>query len=222
MSIYQQEWNKYENRFKSLMAWGAFNDLVKPLDKEIFTNSRDLFYNNIPAILLLLDYNLVQRHCYSRAKLISYMLHDKDAEVVVAKIDGLKYNPMCLEKRVNGEVDDKYSEHCYVRRKEDGRVWIYDTSLGLKIAESVYNDIQNPEIVSISKSLTDLNEIGISRYTLVDLDEKAPYIKGAIAALKDTLKPVRKDYEDLILDELETINKSLSKESKEKVYGKQM
>ena len=223
MGIFEQEWNNYENRYRSLMAWGALSGLVEPFSDELIKKGRNLFYNNIPAVLLILEYNLVQTHCYARAKLLAYIMHDPEAEVITAKIDGLKYNPLCVGKYLTGKLGDNYSEHCYVRRKEeDGRVWIYDTSLGLKIEEGLYNDIQNPEITSRSKQPINLEDLDMQRYTLVDVDANEHYIRNVIGAFRDDFKPVRNEYRELIKEELEAIEKSLPDTKEVKQNGKQM
>ena len=220
MGIYEQEWKDYETRYKNLMTWGTYVGLVQIFDDSLFTQARDLYYNNVPAVLLLLENNLVQKHCYDRAKLLAYILNDPEAEVVVANIEGLKYNPLCLGKYLVGKLGDNYAEHCFVRRKEkDGRVWIYDTSLGLKVEEGLYKDIQKPEILSKSKKPIKLDEIGIKKYTREDLNENKDYIRSIISAYIDDLNPISKDYRDLMKKELKVIENGLP-DDKEVQYGK--
>lgn len=210
MGLFDKQWLNYLNNYKNLMAYGTFVGLVEPFDEEIFKRLRNVYYNNIPAVLLLLDNNLVQRHCYERARLIAYGLNADEFEVVTANIDGLKYNPSCLEKYITGKIGENYAEHCYVKAKKDGRVWVYDTSLGYRVESGLYEDIQKPEIKSTSREPIDLEEIGIKEYNDEELMDNSIEIRNNIEILKETLYPVKEEYKELILRELKEIDKKLN------------
>lgn len=204
-----EKWKSYKNRYQAWMAEGLINYEIKTYEEIIFYQARSLFYDNVPVILLLLDKNLVQEHCYERAKLMAYMLHDKHTEVVVAEIDSIKYNPIYIQKYLINQLDDNYSVHSYVRRKEGSNVWVYDTSRGLKIKENIYDKIEDPKILSVSSKPIDLNEIGIKKYFPEDLVANAEDIKMKISILREQLEPINEDYRELILKELEIIEKRL-------------
>ena len=178
MPIYTKEWSNYVANYKSLYTYGDIMGLIKPYDEELFKNIRNFYYNNIPAVMLLLDYDFAQGHCYERAKLLKYIFKDDDCTIITADIDHLRYNPIYIEKHINGELGDNYSEHCYIRRFEkDCRMWIYDTSLGYATVEVLYNsttpnlstffekgnlsNYSNSEIKSIIKEAKDMSEYNL-------------------------------------------------------------
>ena len=213
MSIYTREWSNYVANYKSLYAYGDISGLIKLYDEEFLKSIRNLYYNNIPAVMLLLDYDFVQGHCYERAKLLKYIFRDDDCTVITADIDHLKYNPKNIEKNINGELGDNYSEHCYVRRfEDDGRMWIYDTSLGYAVVEVLYKDMQHPEIKEERRTPVTLEEIGIKEYTGEDLLKEKDNILKRIPSLREKLNPVKEEYRTMALHELDIIEKSLNGE----------
>lgn len=205
------QWENYKKNYELLYIYGNYMGLIKPFDKEIFQKLRNVYYNHIPAVMLLLDNDLVQGHCYDRAKLLAYAFKDEEFEVVTAKVDGLRYRPDCLDKYFHGVLGENYAEHCFVRRhEEDGRTWIYDTSLGLAIEKNLYIKMQHPEITSESSEEISLKEIGCTIYS----DEESIINKEAIIKrippLREKLNPIREEYIDIVLEELDIIENGIN------------
>lgn len=222
MPIYTKEWSNYVANYKSLYTYGDIMGLIKPYDEELFKNIRNFYYNNIPAVMLLLDYDFAQGHCYERAKLLRYIFKDDDCTIITADIDHLRYNPKYIEKHINGELGDNYSEHCYIKRFEkDCRMWIYDTSLGYATVEVLYKDMQHPIVKEEIKDPVTLEELGIKEYTDEELLLEKDNILNKLPALREKIRPLREEYRKLIISELDSIEKSLRKEEiKEKVLRK--
>ena len=214
MTAYSEEWELFNINFKSTMATAKLLGLVKPYNPEIFKNIRDLYYNNIPAVILLLANDFVQENCYSRAQLLAYAFKDEKTEVIVANVDGLKLNPVYKEQYLQGKLKSNYKEHSYVRRLEDdGKYWIYDTSLGLAMEEHIYNSIQHPEIISISGNKIYPARINLRTVTGQRLAEKGYYIKDTIDAVRETCSTVREEYRNVLLHELAEIEKLIDANS---------
>ena len=230
MSTIQDEWELYGINLKNYIFYGKIKGLIKPFEKEIFHNIRDLFYNNIPAVVLLLDDDFVQGNCYSRAKLLAYAFKDNNYEVITANVDGLKLNPANIQRFISRQVDSDYQKHCYIRRLEDdGRYWIYDTSQGVKIEESLYRVMQNPEVLEIAKPKISLNDLNLRCITGQKLAERGKYIKDTIVSIRETcnqiseeFKPesskelneierIREENKKVLLDELKEIEKEINK-----------
>lgn len=215
MTAYSEEWELFNINFKSTMATAKLLGLVKPYNPEIFKNIRDLYYNHIPAVVLLLANDFVQENCYSRAQLLAYAFKDEKTEVIVANVDGLKLNPTYKELYLQGKLKSNYKEHSYVRRLEDdGKYWIYDTSLGIALEEHIYNSIQHPEIISISGNKIYPGRINLRSITGQQLAKKGDYIKDTIDAVRETCSTVREEYKDILLHELSEIEKLIDANSK--------
>ena len=206
MDSYNEQWELYKINFKSYMSSGKLLEKIKPFDEEIITNLRDLYYNSMPAVVLLLGKDFAQENCHTRAKLLAYAFKDDNYEVITANVDGLKYNPEYVTGYLSGKLKSNYKEHSYVRRLEkDGKYWIYDTSLGLKIEEDLYNAMQNPEILSVSRKEIDLRLLGLKHYNKNKIIERSYFIKDTIDAVKETVEPVREEYRDILNSELRRI-----------------
>lgn len=224
MTIDKDQWELYNINYRSLMAQGETLERIKLYDESIYENIKYLYYNYIPAVVLLLENNFVKGECYKRSKLLAYALNNENSEIIKAKIDGLKYNPKYAEKYEN----DDYAIHYYVRTtEEDGKTWVYDTSMGLKIDESLYNMMQHPEILSIEKGPFKTDSLGLNIYKNSKLKTKAYYIKDSIDKLKFdyifklNYTPVKEEYRNVIIEELCKIEKMLdTSEENSKVYAK--
>ena len=223
MTIDKDQWELYNINYRSLMAQGETLEKIKLYDESIYENIKFIYYNYIPAIVLLLENNFVQGECYKRSKLLAYALNNENSEIIKAKIDGLKYNPKYAEKYEN----DDYAIHYYVRTTEDGKTWVYDTSMGLKIDESLYNMMQHPEILSIEKGPFKIDGLGLNIYKNSKLKTKAGYIEDSIDNLKFNYiykfnyTPVNAEYRKVIIEELCKIEKMLDiSEENSKVYAK--
>jgi len=228
MSIIQEEWYLHNANFKSYMSSGKAIGLIKPFDnKEIFKNIRNVFCNNIPASALILVKDFAQEYRFSSAKLLAYAFQDKNSEVVTATIDAYRLNPKCRLKYLNGELDENYANHYYVRRLEkDGKYWIYDPTLGVKIEENLYNSMQNPIVIKTSQK-TSLDGLCFSQISGEALVEKEDDIKDAIYSIREACPPVgeeykaesykadessihiREEYVQILLDELDAIEKEI-------------
>jgi hypothetical protein len=207
MELYNSAWSNYTANYSSLISFGLIMNQVKLFEPEVFIKLRGIYKDSIPAFMLLLDNNLVQKHCYERAKLMAYVLGD-NCEVITANIDGLKHNPRYIEKYINGELSENYAEHCYVRRKdEDGIVWIYDTSMGYKIQEGLYNKLQHPEITSISKNKANLEDLELRKASIEEVKDE---LDITLSTLKQAIKPIKEDYRDIINQEFKVLEESLN------------
>lgn len=224
MTIDKDQWELYNINYRSLMAQGETLERIKLYDESIYENIKYLYYNYIPAVVLLLENSFVIGECYKRSKLLAYALNNENSEIIKAKIDGLKYNPKYAEKYEN----DDYAIHYYVRTtEEDGKTWVYDTSMGLKIDESLYNMMQHPEILSIEKGPFKTDSLGLNIYKNSKLKTKAYYIKDSIDKLKFdyifkfNYTPVKEEYRNVIIEELRKIENMLDiSEENSKVYAK--
>lgn len=224
MTIDKDQWELYNINYRSLMAQGETLERIKLYDESIYENIKYIYYNYIPAVVLLLENSFVIGECYKRSKLLAYALNNENSEIIKAKIDGLKYNPKYAEKYEN----DDYAIHYYVRTtEEDGKTWVYDTSMGLKIDESLYNMMQHPEILSIEKGPFKTDSLGLNIYKNSKLKTKAYYIKDSIDKLKFdyifkfNYTPVKEEYRNVIIEELRKIENMLDiSEENSKVYAK--
>jgi len=115
---------------------------MKPYSEELIEKLRNVWYDGIPASVLLLCRSLSDGHCYDRAILMSTAFLDEpgDVSMVYAAVADLKFNPHYIRKGSN-------PEHCYVDRiTEDGKHFIYDTSMGFVYKRWIYRLIYHPKI----------------------------------------------------------------------------
>lgn len=207
-------WKNYCNNFTSLMQYGKIQGLVKKYDEELLNNLRNIYCGGIPATILLLDYNLAQRHCYDRARLISLGFTDHNSKVICADVDGLKYNPKYIEKHENGVLGNNYANHCFLERHEDGRDWVYDTSLGYAIEKTLYYKIQHPEITHEESFTESLDYI----YNLLLSDDNiksSKYVTGIIKEIENNQRPVQECYREQLKKEIELFKRKNAIESSE-------
>lgn len=141
-------WKLYEFYSKQLLLWGLNKGHVWPYDEKLIEKLRDIYYGGFPASVLLLCLSITNGNCYDRALLMSRAFLDDDGDVrlVYASVADLKFNPAYAKSK------DKYAaDHCFVERiTEDGKHYIYDTSLGFGHKKWIYWLINLPKIRKIN------------------------------------------------------------------------
>lgn len=145
------KWEKFKKKFDQFIDYGAENKLIKPYDKELIDNLGNVYYGGLPTSILLLHSGLSNGYCYDRATLVTLGFGDDDFKVVYADIDHLKLRPDYISKFRDGKLSKHYGEHCFAERTtKDGRVWVYDTSLGLVFDKDLYYQMENPVIRKVN------------------------------------------------------------------------
>ncbi|MBR5621095.1 hypothetical protein IKW75_01260 [Candidatus Saccharibacteria bacterium] len=113
---------------------------ILPYDEELIKKLRNIYYGGVPASIILLCRAITDGMCYDRALLMSraFLNDSDDVKLVYAKMADLKFNP--IYKNHDGD-------HCVVERiTENGKHFIYDTSMGFVYAKWIYWLINFPRI----------------------------------------------------------------------------
>lgn len=121
---------------------------------------REVYYEGIPASIILLAPKLCNGHCYDRALLLTHAFKEEEFRLVDANINAIRLQPNYIEKardKDTGELRKNYATHCFVEKTEkDGSVWVYDTTAMVAIEKELYYQMQDPEIIKInSKQVTE-------------------------------------------------------------------
>ncbi len=161
-------WKIYNYYYGFILLWGIKRGFIRLYDEELIEKLRGIYYNNIPASVLLLCKFLTNGKCYDRAFLMSkaFLRDDGDVNIVCASIADLRLNPTYLCKA--------QSEHYFVERiTKDGKHYIYDTSDGLRYEKWIYWLANFPKVKStIEKdSIKDLlTKSRLSKWPFIDDD----------------------------------------------------
>lgn len=136
-------WNQHVVRKNNILLYGMRNGLIKRYDEELISKLRKIYYDGVPASIILLTMHLSNGYCYDRSLLLAraFLDSDDDISLIYANVDSIRLNPK------NGNAS---AEHCVVERiTPDGECLIYDTSQGLVFDEKLYWNIENPQVTGI-------------------------------------------------------------------------
>lgn len=136
-------WKQHVVRKNNILLYGMRNGLIKRYDEELISKLRKIYYDGVPASIILLTMHLSNGYCYDRSLLLAraFLDSDDDISLIYANVDSIRLNPK------NGNAS---AEHCVVERiTPDGECLIYDTSQGLVFDEKLYWNIENPQVTGI-------------------------------------------------------------------------
>lgn len=140
-------WKLYKFYSKWLLLWGLDKGYIQPYNEELIKRLRGIYYGGIPASVLLLCLGITNGNCYDRALLLSrvFLEDDGDVRLVYAAVADLKFNPIYANNK------DSDADHCFVERiTNNGKRYIYDTSLGFIYKKWIYWLINFPKIRKIN------------------------------------------------------------------------
>lgn len=227
------KWKYYKLKRQMLFDYGIQNGLIYPYDSKFIESLRDIYFGGVPASILLLSRGYTSGRCYDCALLACFGMGDDDFRMVDANIDGLALNPVYIDEYNKilekcGEVIGNYKNHCFVERtKQDGTVWVYDTTLGIVCDKDLYYQIENPVITKINdkQSVLDYFEYQDIKNADIEKDKEIlPIVLPNIEAMVVTDNGV---YKNILKYELELFKKKigydsivleLEKDMKEKGY----
>ena len=156
-------YNLFKKRYNLLFYYGVMHGLIKKYDDELLNNLSHIYLGGLKATILLLHLNLANGHCYDRATLVTLGFQDDDFQVVDSLVDGLRLRPDLIKKFKEGNLSENYGGHCFAERKDkDGKIWVYDTSVGLVFEKNLYYRMQHPIIKKVNnreKTLAFLEEL---------------------------------------------------------------
>lgn len=182
--------NFYKKFLEISTIVGFMAGKIKPYDQEVIKNLGNYYYGDVPLnIRLLLPTELCDGFCYDCATLIANgMPEDVDYNLLYGPCKSIELNP-------NNHCTEPYdAEHCVLEIiDENGKKWIYDTSLGLVFKEHYYKFIHGfkPTRKRTKEEIIDFNSAQIT--------EK---ITSAAIILLLPLEPIIKHYEGLYKREL--------------------
>lgn len=151
----QIKWIIYNKKKDILYYYGIHNGLIHSYEEELLEKLRHVYYGGVPASILLLCDKYCNGHCYDRGLLITLGFGDDDFKLVDADIDGIGLNPKIIDE-YNEAIEKGYTwnhpaNHCFAERtKQDGSVWVYDTTMGLVFEKKLYYRMENPKITKIN------------------------------------------------------------------------
>ena len=139
----ERSWREFKIRKYGLLSYGLRNGLIRSYTQEEIDKFRDIYYDGVPASIILLTMRLTNGLRYDGSALLSRAFLDSDDRVrlICLNIDSLRLNP---------NNDGSLVEHCVVERvTSTGEILIYDASQGLVFSKIWYWQIEKPEITSI-------------------------------------------------------------------------
>lgn len=185
------KWKLYKYKKYLLVRWGVINGHVKPYDKRLIENLRNVYFGGVPGSIALLCSPMVQGKCYDKSVFISLGFDDDDDfNIIKMGVDGIRLNPKYVDQNIKYPSKDYDSHSVALRIRPDGSRWIYDTSAGLVYAEWLYNLLQRPNVRNVRTKAE----------TLVYAFCEEGYRKGDIDVIGDDIGVL-----PIILPQIETI-----------------
>lgn len=198
---------------KMLFLYGIKNGLIHFFEKNLIENLRHVYYGGVPASIILLSRVLCGGYCYDRSLLITLGFdEDDDFKLVNGTIDGIKLSPYYIDnnsRNFDGTPNIHYGNHSFAERKtKDGRVFVYDTTIGLVIEKNLYYKIENPKINKINdkKAIFDFFEYQDIKHSNLENDK---YILPLI--LPKIESTIEEEYlcKELLKEEIERLKKEI-------------
>ena len=184
--VSELKWKLYEMKTSILYSYGLKNGLIHPYETELIEKLRHVYYGALPVSIILLCDKMCNGFCYDRAPLITLGFGDDDFKIINADVDSIRLRPAEIEKYGN---NPHFANHCFAERtKEDGTVWVYDTSIGLVTEKSLYYKMENPQITSIrdkEATLTFLENFKINKDDLGEDKYALPLILPSYEAISE-------------------------------------
>jgi len=205
------KWWLYLLKRNLLFYKGIKSGLIHSYEKKLIENLRHVYYGGVPASVMLLSTRLCNGHCYDRALLITLGFEDDDFRLVDADIDGILLNPEYADDSKNNK---HFANHCFVeRKKKDGSVWVYDTSLGLVFDRDLYYQMEKPRITKVNdkQAVLDYCEYQDIKNADIENDKYAlPIILPNIEAVAEVDDGI---YCDVLKNELELFKQEIGYDS---------
>lgn len=184
----EEKWVSWRKKEYDLMVNGLKNGTVRLYSEEEIIKGREIYFEGLPASIILLSTYLCNGRCYDRAFLAaSLFLDDEDTidlKLLYADVDSLRLNPKY--------VNEKSFEHCVLfRQTKDGKNLIYDTSAGYVFDSKEWAKLESPTNISCHDK--DAIIKALDKY-MKDYPEKVSYIPESALLL---LPEVEEHYSDL-------------------------
>lgn len=140
-------WDLHNYKLNRLLMWGLSNGYITLYGDILIKRLRNIYYEGVPASIILLSKSLCNGNCYDRAKLMSraFLEEEGDVSLVYASVNSLKLDPQLINCN-----NPKYAEHCVVERvTKNGHHLIYDTSSTLVYDKRLYWLMEHPKVRKI-------------------------------------------------------------------------
>lgn len=144
----------YDLKYNLLFNYAYKRGLIRTYNEDDIEKFRKVNYGGVPASILLLFLRSCKGHCYDRALLLSYAFEKDDYVMMDADIDGIKY--YCIDevkklKKQGIQPSEHYANHCFIIKKgDDTREWVYDTTQGLVYEKNIYFMMERPKVTRIN------------------------------------------------------------------------
>ena len=215
------KWEAFKKNFDRFIDYGAENKLIKPYDKELIDNLGNVYYGGLPASILLLHSSFSNGYCYDRATLVTLGFGEDDFQIVYADIDHLKLRPDYISKFREGKLSNHYAEHCFAERTtKDGRVWVYDTSLGLVFDKDLYYQMENPVIRKVNSKEDTLQFLCDDFQKNSNNNPNKYRLRFLLPILERDLSPTQPFYKRILEGELVKVKQIIANDSVEKGESK--
>lgn len=220
------KWNLHLIKSDILFYYGIKNGLILPYDNRLIENLRNTYYGGLPASILLLHSNLSNGHCYDRGTLITLGFEEDDFKVVNANINNLRLNPKYIDQYRNGKLSEDYSNHCFAERtKNDGTIWVYDTSIGLVFEKNLYYKIEKPKITKINDKEATLDFLYHDFQKDSDIERDKYTLPLILPNIESYINPTQTFYLEQLAEEIEILKHKIDyngicKEYKEDMKAK--
>lgn len=204
----QKRWEEYHEKRISKLIEGIENGLVQLYDDELLDRLRKVYYGSVPATILLLHRGMANGHCYDRAALVTLGFGDDDFRLVYADVNNIKLNPEYID--LYRGVDDGYADHCFAERvREDGTVWVYDTSSGFVFDRDLYYELENPVIRHTNDRKSTLEFLDNDFYRNADIERDKYALPLILPNLERNMEAVQPFYDELLRWEIDYLKENI-------------
>lgn len=207
------KWNLYKRKKRMLIIWGLKNGFVFPYNDRLIENLRNVYYGGIPGSVLLLCDSLCQGHCYDRSVLVTLGFEDDDFNIIKAGIDGIKLNPMYIDK-YERYPDSAYDSHSIAERiLNDGSRWIYDTSMGFVLEKRLYWLIERPDVRKINDKQATLDYKEYQDIKNANIERDKYVLSFVLPMIEEIIDNTTGLYDDVIKREIELLKERIGYDS---------
>lgn len=199
-------WQLHLQRYSLLYSYGIKKGLIQLYDQDLINNLSNVYYGGVPLSIMLLDKRFCVRKCYERGPLITLGFGDDDFKVIDGSINSLLLRDCYAELYRQGKLSDLYGEHCFVERtRDDGSVWVYDTSVGLVFERGLYYRMQQPVVRVENDRKTTLEYLDAEFLEDSDLNRDREVLPMILPDIEGNLTPLQPEYLEILKREIATL-----------------
>lgn len=182
--IQELKFKLFQKKYSTIFMWGLRRGYIYPYRTEFIDKLRDVYYNSIPASILLLTKGKCYERCYDMALLLSHVFKEENYILVDAVIDSINLPPQNIDQCMKNPDMQEPGMHRFLESVDkDGKALVYDTNRGMVFEKNIYYLLERPRIKKIYTSnekleyLFEKNKEGndlMTQYYLGEVEDMVP------------------------------------------------